>query len=572
MTLLFISFIAGLLTVLAPCILPILPIIIGGSIDGQNNHKRTLVIIASLSVSLIVFTLLLKVSTLFINVPASFWTYTSSIIILFFGLTLLFPAIWEKIPFLAKLSGNSNKLMSTGFQKKSFTGDIIIGAALGPVFSTCSPTYFLILATVLPVSFAKGLIYIFTYVIGLAIALFAISVLGDRLVSRLGGVSDSRGVFKRSIGALFIVVAIFIGTGMDKVLQQKILDTGFLDVTKIESKLLNMNKMPDDIKETDVLDGSLKSLKYPRYVEIADNAQYVNTDHPITIGEYVGKKVIIVDFMTYSCINCVRTFPYLNDWYSKYEKDGLLIIGIHTPEFAFEKNLDNVKDAFLKYNLKFPAVLDNDYKTWNAWQNNSWPHKFIIDIDGYVVYDHAGEGKYQETEELIVKLLNEKKARDNENAIEAKNTIQEKKTSYNYNQSREVYFGLWRNDEFIDRSQGNCTKQSCLFSGYNPSTVKNNQFALSGVWSGEEEYVELKDNTGKIAFNFNSEKVYLVADSKNKNSNLDVYVDGKKVKSNVKIEAPGMYEIVSASDNKNHILELQITGAGFQAFTFTFGK
>ncbi len=469
MTLLIISFIAGLLTVLAPCVLPILPIIIGGSIDGNGdkNHSRAITVITSLSVSLILFTLLLKVSTIFVNVPQSFWTYTSAIIILFFGLTLLFPVLWEKIPYMGKLASNSNKLMSVGAQKKSTFGDIIIGAALGPVFSTCSPTYFLILATVLPVSLGKGLVYIFVYVFGLALALFAISILGDKLVSKLGGVSDTRGIFKRSIGALFILVAIFIATGYDKVIQQKVLESGFLDVTKIESKLLDYNKMPSN----------LSNSKYPKYIEIVDNAQYVNADHPPTIAEYIGKKVIIIDFMTYSCINCKRTFPYLNDWYSKYEKDGLVIIGIHTPEFAFEKNLDNVKNAFKDNNLKFPAVLDNDYKTWNAWNNNSWPHKFIIDIDGYVVYDQAGEGQYAETEKLIVELLNEKKVRDNESKLEVKNSLKEN-SFYNPNQSRETYFG---SDRGIPGS-----------------------FTLTGNWTAFGEYQELQDKTGKVGFDFNS--------------------------------------------------------------------
>lgn len=562
MTLLIISFIAGLLTVLAPCVLPILPIIIGGSIDGQNNYKRTIVIIASLCVSLVVFTLILKVSTVFIDVPQSFWTYTSSLIILFFGLSFLFPTIWDKIPGLAKISGNSNKLISAGFQKKSFVGDMIIGAALGPVFSTCSPTYFLILATVLPVSFSLGLFYILVYVFGLALALFAISILGDKLVEKLGGASDPRGVFKRSIGFIFILVALFIATGYDKVIQQKVLDTGFLDVTKIESALLNSNNMKNDVSQ---------NSPYPKYIEIADNAQYVNIDHPPTIAEFVGKKVIIVDFMTYSCINCIRTFPYLNDWYSKYEKDGLVIIGIHTPEFAFEKNIDNVRNAMVQNGIKFPIVLDNDYKTWNAWSNNSWPHKFIIDINGNVVYEHAGEGNYAETEAKIVELLNEKKIRDGEAKIQLGKSLSED-SGYNDNQSIETYFGYDRNSEFVDRSQGNCTEQSCLFSGYNPSTLKPNKFALSGVWKAYGEYDELQDKTGKVAFNFNSQNVYLVADSKNKDVVVDVYVDKKLVKKGIKINSSNIYKVVENSDMRNHVLEFYVTGEGFQIYTLTFGK
>jgi cytochrome c-type biogenesis protein len=237
MTLLIISFIAGVLTVLAPCILPLLPIVIGTSASGRGR-ATPYIVVGSLAVSIIVFTYLLKASSLFIMVPQHVWTYISGGIIALFGITLLFPAVWEHVPGLARLSTGSNKLLGTGFQRKSVWGDVIIGASLGPIFSTCSPTYFLILASVLPASFALGTLYILSYTLGLSLTLLLIALLGQRLVNKMAGLADSHGLFKRVIGLLFLVLGIAIMFGYEKKLETGILNSGFFDVTKIEQTLL----------------------------------------------------------------------------------------------------------------------------------------------------------------------------------------------------------------------------------------------------------------------------------------------------------------------------------------------
>ena len=196
MTFFAIAFIAGVLTVLAPCILPLLPVVIGSSATGRSK-ATPYIVVASLGLSIILFTFVLKVSTAFITIPHAFWTYLSGGILAFFGMTLLFPGIWESIPGLSKLTVRSNKLLGSGHKKKSFWGDVIIGAALGPVFSTCSPTYFVILASVLPVSFALGTLYLLAYVAGLSLVLLLIGILGERFASKLTGFSNPNGRFKK---------------------------------------------------------------------------------------------------------------------------------------------------------------------------------------------------------------------------------------------------------------------------------------------------------------------------------------------------------------------------------------
>jgi cytochrome c biogenesis protein CcdA len=196
-------------------------------------------VVASLGASIILFTFLLKASTAFISIPQSFWTYLSGGILVFFGITLLFPKVWESIPGLSKVTIRSNKLLSSGHQKKSVWGDVIIGAALGPVFSTCSPTYFVILASVLPASFALGTLYLLAYVAGLSLILLLIALLGERFASQLSGFSDPRGKLKKGLGVLFVVLGLMIMLGLDKKLEASILDKGYFDVTKVEQKLLD---------------------------------------------------------------------------------------------------------------------------------------------------------------------------------------------------------------------------------------------------------------------------------------------------------------------------------------------
>jgi cytochrome c biogenesis protein CcdA len=196
-------------------------------------------VVASLGASIILFTFLLKASTAFISIPQSFWTYLSGGILVFFGITLLFPKVWESIPGLSKVTIRSNKLLGSGHQKKSVWGDVIIGAALGPVFSTCSPTYFVILASVLPASFALGTLYLLAYVAGLSLILLLIALLGERFANRLSGFSDPRGKLKKGLGVLFVVLGLMIMLGLDKKLEASILDKGYFDVTKVEQKLLD---------------------------------------------------------------------------------------------------------------------------------------------------------------------------------------------------------------------------------------------------------------------------------------------------------------------------------------------
>lgn len=238
LTFLLIALVAGALTVLAPCILPLIPVVIGTGV-GARSRWTPYIVIGSLSVSIIIFTYLLKASTLLIDIPTSVWSYLSGGILVGFGLVLTFPGLWSKVPGVNKLSRQSNQLVGSGHQQKSFWGDVTIGAALGPVFSSCSPTYFVILAAVLPESFFVGTVYLLGYIFGLAAILLLIVWLGQRILGRLIVLSDDKGWFKRGLGVAFVFLGIAIIIGWDKNFEAFILDQGFLDgVIQIENQLL----------------------------------------------------------------------------------------------------------------------------------------------------------------------------------------------------------------------------------------------------------------------------------------------------------------------------------------------
>jgi cytochrome c-type biogenesis protein len=231
-TLLLVSFLAGVLTVAAPCVLPLLPVIIGSAAlgpAGRKSWRRPLIICASLATSVVIFTILLKASTALISIPQTVWSFLSGGIVVLFGLTLLLPALWAKIMASTRLQTKSDQLLQSAGTHHGTTRDVLIGAALGPVFSSCSPTYALIVAAILPESFTRGLLYLTAYTLGLTLTLLITALAGRTAVHRLGWLANPGGWFKRTIGLLFIITGLAVLFGLDKLAQAYILEQGWYD-------------------------------------------------------------------------------------------------------------------------------------------------------------------------------------------------------------------------------------------------------------------------------------------------------------------------------------------------------
>lgn len=237
------SYVAGLLTALAPCVLPLLPIILGGSLSGKEKDKwRPYIITASLVVSLVLFTLLLKASTVFIGIDPRVWAIGSGFLVIVLGFFMLFPDLWAQIIGKMGIEHRSQGLLGKAYrQENGVLSAILIGAALGPIFSSCSPTYAWVIATVLPSSTLLGMFYLTFYLLGVATALLAIALLGRRLLERIKWASDPKGWFQRGIAVLFIIVGVFVATGWDKKVQTYLVEKDFLNIKLLEEKLVPEN-------------------------------------------------------------------------------------------------------------------------------------------------------------------------------------------------------------------------------------------------------------------------------------------------------------------------------------------
>ncbi len=308
------------------------------------------------------------------------------------------------------------------------------------------------------------------------------------------------------------------------------------------------------------------------YVEIADAAGFVNTK-PFKLADYVGKKVILVDFMTYSCINCQRTFPHVVSWYEKYKDNGFIVVGIHTPEFAFEKDEMNVEDAMKEAGINYPVVLDNDYGTWKAYGNNYWPRKYLIDIHGNIVYDHVGEGGYAETEAKIRTLLQERADVLGETVdLGAPTDVAETEIMA---RSPETYFGSLRNEYFRSGMPGVGGPQT--FS--RPENPRLDSLYLAGGWNITPEYAEGSSGSS-IIYRYNAKSVYLVATS---DAPLRVRVlqddspasaaRGEDVDAEgwLTVREDRLYHLIENTEAGEHVLEIQVPEGGLRAFAFTFG-
>lgn len=310
-----------------------------------------------------------------------------------------------------------------------------------------------------------------------------------------------------------------------------------------------------------------KAKKYSRASELANPSGFINTD-PFHIQDLIGKKVILIDFWTYSCINCQRTLPYVTAWYDKYKDQGLEIIGVHTPEFQFEHDINNVRAATVKYGVKYPVVLDNDYGTWNAYQNLYWPREYLIDIDGFIVHDHAGEGDYDVTEKAIQDALKERaqvlgqKENIPTDMANPSNAITLDATQVG---SPETYFGAARNQFFGNGTVGKVG----MVQLHAPSVIKNNTFYLDGSWDVQNEYAQTISANASISYTYQAKHVYFVAGSSAENE-VQVYRDGVLVKT-ISVQANQLYPILDETDAGSHTLKLIIKDPGLQAYTFTFG-
>lgn len=337
---------------------------------------------------------------------------------------------------------------------------------------------------------------------------------------------------------------------------------------------------------------SIDKSQFKKAPELAKISGYINTA-PIKLSDLRGK-VVLVDFWTYSCINWIRTLPYLVDWNEKYADKGLVILSVHTPEFEFEKNIDNVMAAVKKFGIRYPVVQDNERGTWNAYENRYWPRIYLVDNEGYIRYDHIGEGGYAETEKVIQSLLQERAVQMgikdvtllNLNNSITTTTKPKDVQSVDFSQIKtpELYFGYHLARTSLGNPEGHRPNQTVTYSfpSSSSSDIKPNIIYLDGKWKNNADNMELQSDTGRIALTYSAKSVNIVAGGKGGGEEVSISEDGKPLSAEsygqdlseggkFVVDGPRLYNLSMHDGYGNHSLIMDVKGKGFQTYAFTFG-
>jgi cytochrome c biogenesis protein CcdA/thiol-disulfide isomerase/thioredoxin len=544
------AFVAGLITAISPCVLPVLPIVLGGGVG--ENKRRPYAIIAGLTTCFLLSILFAAWLLDALGLPDDLLRNVSIGLLFLLAATLLFPQVGQVVERpLARLSRRPSGDLGGGF---------LLGCALGLVFVPCGgPAIGFVTSAAAARDFGPKTIGVaLSYTIGVSAVLLAVALGGQRAAPRIrGGVERLRIAF----GVVLAASAFALVFDLDTKLQTWLPNwTQFLqDHTEASaagkdaySRGTNVTKRVPVVHEQHTLSG-LKD--YGPAPDFTGNQAWLNTlgGRPLTLAKLRGK-VVLVDFWTYSCINCLRTLPYLEAWYRTYGRDGFVIVGVHTPEFAFEHDVSNVRHATREYGVRYPVAIDNEYATWNAYGNQYWPAEYLIDARGHVREAKFGEGDYSKTENAIRSLLAERDAALPRPVHLADHTP-------DYGTTPESYLGTNR----LDRYAGSPIEQSRMAKYTLPFVLEESQLAYGGYWKVEGERIVAGRNA-RLELHFLARKVHLVLGG---TGFVDVFLDGKP-KRRVHVTEDRLYTLLDQGRDRDGQLLLRFT-PGVSAYAFTFG-
>ncbi len=539
-----IAILAGILTVGAPCILPLLPILLGSSV-GRKSRTRPIFIVAGFVITFAALGVSLSFLITHLGLDPDTLRRTAIILLGIFGLLMIWPKPFELLAMY--MNGVINRV---GKHRNPWQDDnlgaFVLGMTLGAIWTPCAGP---VLGTILTLvatqnNTAMAAVLLLAYSAGAGTPMLIIAYGSRYVTTRIRGIAKYSVRLQQMFGVIIILLAAAMYKNYDVALQNALAEY-FPSTSGLETKLIRSNNKDIDSNKTIFRD-------YGPAPALTGIDHWLNST-PLTIKGLRGK-VVLIDFWTYSCINCIRTLPYLTRWYDTYKDRGLVIIGVHTPEFPFEKNTKNVADAIARFHIHYPVAQDNEYSTWNAYNNEYWPAEYLIDKNGDIVYEHFGEGHYDRTENAIRHLL----------GIAVDPNAQ---TSIPGNiGSPEMYFGTYRLRYLTPGQSPSAAARRYTF----PRHLALNNFALEGVWRFAYDHITLAQPEGRIKLRFYAGKLYIVARSENTPVILKVIVDGRK-QPDVIVSRPELYTLFDSEASAEHTVEIEVMGTGFKAFTFTFG-
>ncbi len=573
MVLLFFSFLAGFATILAPCIWPLLPIVLSASTQG--GAKRPFGLTLGVMTSFSLFTLSVSYLESIFKINPDIFRMIAVIVIVLLGVSMLIPALGTQFEvFISRVLQPIQGRLQRQNDETGFVAGYATGFSIGLVWAPCAGPILATIATLAATQAVNFRVFLITlsYVLGLGIPLFAFSQSGAWGFAKMRRISKYTGRIQQVFGLVMIVAALMIYTNYDKTLQLKLLELfpnyGRV-LTRIEDNQVvshQLQQLRGGAAASARSDASSLSDQGPA-PEFQGIAQWLNSK-PLMMAQLRGK-IVLVDFWTYSCINCLRTLPYTKAWYKAYAKDGFVLIGVHTPEFAFEKSTDNVKRALLQFGIEYPVAQDNGYKTWDAYHNSYWPAEYLIDAKGHIRLAHFGEGHYDEMDQAIRELLKE--------AGRSVNTAASvKQEAVDYAETPETYLGLARLERFASKEPASMGNHVYSF----PQALKLNQLALQGPWTLTEEAAKAEKNSS-LEIRFSAEKVYLVLSPQHPGDQIALFLDGSPIgaaagvdvkQDKATLDTQRLYRLVDLKGKPGtHLLRIQFLNDGISAYAFTFG-
>ncbi len=528
------SFLEGLALIASPCILPVLPLVLSASIDG--GRRRPFGIILGFVVSFSAFALASRKLVSAFAVDLEIIKNGSLILLAFFGLVLLSEGLSRRFSALTQRFADKGAALTSN-AGEGFGSGILIGLLIGLVWTPCAgPILAAVLVQVIrQESDAGGLLVIGAFALGAAVPMLLIALSGRRLVAQFGFLAQHAEKLRKAFGVIVLLAVAFIASGADP---QAVFMRG-------ETEAVSADALSEPLPNP-----------YPA-PEFTGIETWLNSP-PLTMESLRGK-VVLVDFWTYSCINCIRTFPYITAWDEKYREKGLVIVGVHAPEFAFEKDRAKVEAAARKHGIKYPVALDNNFDTWTAYQNQYWPAHYLIDRAGKVVYTHFGEGKYAQTEGNIRYLLGLTSAFDAMPEARATSDAQTDETYLGYGRA-----ARYHSEPFV---------KDAAFSYRFPPDLPDHGWALEGDWRVEAERIVAVGAGAKLKLHFTARHLFLVLGASGGAVKATVLLNGKPVNSSaLTVNEHRLYTLVDQGEIKPGVIEIIAETPGLEAYAFTFGS
>ncbi|MBV8548154.1 MAG: cytochrome c biogenesis protein DipZ [Alphaproteobacteria bacterium] len=560
------SMLEGLALILSPCILPVLPLVLSATVDGGKS--RPFGIMVGFIFAFSAFVLLSRQLVTALHISPDVIRYASMVLLGFMGFVLLSHKLSNWFSTVTQGAANLANQVGTGGGQQGFIGGLGIGALIGFVWTPCAgPILAAVLVQVIrQQTDLQGVLVTVAFALGASIPMLVITLMGRRVMGKLSFFTTHAETVRKLFGVLIL------------------LSVGYLAFGEQVVGILLRNAVPVSVeqgKPAEDAGAPISTAQAPTSLQNALDKPYpapdfkgldgwLNSD-ALTMQDLRGK-VVLVDFWTYSCINCIRTLPYITAWDRLYRGKGLVIIGVHAPEFEFEKNVDNIKEALTKYGIRYPVALDNNLATWGAYNNRFWPAHYLIDRNGQVVYTHFGEGHYDVTERNIRYLLNVGQS-------EPTSLVMTEDSPRGENQTPETYFGSARAERFVSTRQ---LEQGSIMR-FKPATdLPVHHWTLGGKWKVEAQNLTSAAPHALLKLHFHAKKVFAVMGNLgNKPVEAQISLNdwplsslaGKDVKDDkVTVDSHALYELVNSPSSTDGVVTIDAATPGLQIYTFTFGN